>query len=146
MTIAVAYDGSEGSTRALERARSDARAEEAQLVVIAVAGTALVGTAGPTGSIAMFAPDLAAQELRAGAVPAELEPVLEEAKRRAPEAEVVWAAGDPAMTIVHLAEHHGASRLYVGPHHHRWFDVLTGGDTVKAIRHRAQFDVVVVAD
>lgn len=145
MTFAVAYDGSEGSTRALERAVSDARAEETQLVVICVAGTLLAGTAGPTGSIATFVPDLPTRELTAGGVPPELEPIIADAKRRAPEAEVVWGIGDAAMTIVHLAEQHDVSRLYLGPHHHRWFDALTGGDTVRAVQHRAQFDVVVVS-
>jgi nucleotide-binding universal stress UspA family protein len=144
MTIAAAFDGSDASGRALDRAVADARHAETRLVVIVVAGSALAGTLPPLGSQATWVPDLASQQLSAGAVPAEIEPIIEDAKRRAPDAEVVHAAGDPAMTIVDLAERHGASKLYVGVHHHHWFDPLTGGDTVKAIRHRADFEVVAV--
>src|SRR5579884_2780179 len=139
MSFAAAFDGSEGATRALERAAADARAAEEPLVVIIVSDAALVGVLPSLGSQATWAtPDVSAE-------PPVPEGILAEARRLAPDADIVHAAGEPAMTIVDLAQSRGASKLYVGAHHHRWYDALTGGDTVKAMEHRAgRLELVVV--
>ena len=102
-TIVVGYDETEASTRALDRASEIAKAFGAKLIVTSVAPV-LIGisrTAGPVDPV--DSPERHKEE-------------LEDARNllagRNVEAEYVPAIGEPADTIVDLAEQRGADLMW----------------------------------
>ena len=142
-TIVVGYDGEEPSARALERAIGEARSAHAKLLVVSVAEMPL-NPEGPQnfGTLDDSPARLVLIE------PAELEPVLEEARAKVEAAGVsgdfVWAAGEPASAIVGAAKERHARLIVLGSHHHGMFSRLMGGDVGDAVKRDAGCDVLVV--
>jgi nucleotide-binding universal stress UspA family protein len=142
-TIVVGYDGAERSSRALDRAIEEARKDRAQLVVVAVAEMPL----NPEGPQNFGTLDDSPAQMIPLVEPAELEPVLAQAKERVESAgltgEYTWAAGDPANEIVEAAKDRGAGLIVIGSHHHSLLARILGPDVATQVKRDAGCDVIV---
>jgi len=134
-TIVLGYDDSEASQRALERAATLAKAFGSELVVTSVAPimTSIGRSAGPvdpTDPPAKHADELAhAKEFLLGqGVGADIQP----------------AVGNPADTIVELAQERGADLIVVGTHGPNVLERLLGQSVSESVSHKAHCDVLIV--
>ena len=134
-TIVLGYDDSEASQRALERAASLAKAFGSGLIVTSVTPIMTsIGRSGgpidPTDPPAKHAAELAhAKEYLAGqCLSADLQP----------------AVGNPADTIVELAEQRGADLIVVGTHGPNVLERLLGQSVSESVSHKAHCDVLIV--
>jgi nucleotide-binding universal stress UspA family protein len=124
-TIVVAYDESEPSERALERAADLARRYEDTLVVTSVIPVWIAGEPNATPG----------PELRqAGSRVAEL----------GVECVLVEAIGDPAQTIVEVAEHHQAQLIVVGTREPSLVERALGMSVSERVQRQAHCDVLIV--
>jgi nucleotide-binding universal stress UspA family protein len=143
-TIVVGYDGKEAADRALDRAIEEARASGSHLLVVSVAEMPL----NPEGPQNFGTLDDTPARMMPLVEPAELGPVLAEARRKVESAGVkgdyVWGAGEPASAIVGAAKDHRARLIVIGAHHHSLFGRLLGGDVAAEVKHDAGCDVLVV--
>src|SRR4029453_7692188 len=118
-TIVVGYDGAEAAKKALDRAIQEAQSDRAQLLVVAVAEMPL----NPEGPQNFGTLDDTPARMIPLVEPAELEPVLAEARERVESAgltgEYTWAAGEPASAIVGAARERGARLIVIGSPHPR---------------------------
>jgi nucleotide-binding universal stress UspA family protein len=134
-TIVVGYDETEPAKRALERAAELAEALNAKLIVTSVTPI-LVGaarSAGPTDPTDSFGKHL--QELtHARSFLAE----------RNIDAEFVPAVGEPADTIVELAEDRNADLVVVGTREPNVLERLLGQSVSESVAHKAHRDVLIV--
>lgn len=142
-TIVVGYDGAAPASRALDRAIDEARTERAQLLVVAVAEMPL----NPEGPQNFGTLDDTPARMIPLVEPAELEPVLAEAKDRVDAAgltgEYLWAAGEPASAIVGAARERGAELIVIGSHHHSLLARVFGPDVGTEVKRDAGCDVIV---
>jgi nucleotide-binding universal stress UspA family protein len=142
-TIVVGYDGGDVSGRALDRAIQEAHKDRAQLVVVAVAEMPL----NPEGPQNFGTLDDSPARMIPLVEPAELEPVLAQAKERVEAAgltgEYTWAAGEPANEIVETAKDRGAGLIVVGSHHHSLLARILGPDVATQVKRDAGCDVIV---
>jgi nucleotide-binding universal stress UspA family protein len=142
-TIVVGYDGDERSSKALDRAIDEAREDHAHLVVVAVAEMPL----NPEGPQNFGTLDDSPAQMIPLVEPAELEPVLAQAKERVESAgltgEYTWAAGDPANEIVEAAKDRGAGLIVIGSHHHSLLARIFGPDVATQVKRDAGCDVIV---
>ena len=143
-TIVVGYDGDEPAARALDRAIDEARAAHAKLLVVAVAEMPL----NPEGPQNFGSLQPTPVDMMPLAEPAELEPVLEEARKKINSAgltgDYMWAAGEPASQIVGAAKDRGAQLVVLGAHHDGLFSRLLGVDVAAQVKRDAGCDVLVV--
>jgi nucleotide-binding universal stress UspA family protein len=143
-TILVGYDDKEPAKRALERAIEEAKAANADLVVVSV----LTMPLDPEGPQNFGTLDDSPARSIPLVVPPELEPVIEHARKRAEDegvrADYVWAAGDPAKTIVDAARDRKASLVVLGAHHHGFLWKLFGVDVVDDVQSHLGTELVVV--
>jgi len=123
-TIVVAYNESDPSERAVERAGELARLYGATLVVTSV--VPVVIDAVPSGS----GPELR----KAGNYLSE----------QGIEAELVEAIGDPAEAIVLVAERHEADLIVVGTREPSLIERLLGHSVSEQVQRRAHCDVLIV--
>jgi nucleotide-binding universal stress UspA family protein len=144
-TIAVGYDGSEASRRALQRAADFAESFKAKLLVISVAELI------PTAADPAFPGDamgLASATTTPVPDEAEAKRELQDAQTvlagRSVEVEYVEVVGDPADGIVDEAEARGADLIVVGTRHPGFLDRLFGGDVGEAVSRRSRRDVLIV--
>jgi nucleotide-binding universal stress UspA family protein len=134
-TIVVGYDDTEPSKRALERAADLAEKFDSRLLVTSVAPVMIPsghGTAGidPTDPPKQHEAELDhAQTYLAGRnVSAELQPAI----------------GDPAETIVEVAERNAATLIVVGTRQPSILERLLGTSVSGAVSRHAQCDVLIV--
>ena len=121
--IVVGFDDKPPAERALDRAIEDARASHGRLLVVTVLELAL-DPSGPrnygTLDDGPFPSHLAPSP--------EIEQSLADARARVEaagvRAEYLWAAGDPARTLVDLAADRGAREIVIGEHHGGFFSGL----------------------
>jgi len=136
-TIAVGYDETDAAKRALEQAAELARQSGAELIVTSVAPV-LTGMAASRG-IGPYdpadPPELHHEEL------AHARAVLV-GKGVAAEFEV--AMGDPADTIVEVAERHDADLIVVGTREPGFVERLLGGSVSQSVSKHAHCDVLIV--
>jgi len=142
-TIVVGYDNEPPARRALEQAIEQAHSRAARLVVVVVAemplqpGPQNYGTLDDSPTV-MLPPE---------PPPAE-QAILDAARERIDaahvEGEYIWAAGDPAQTIVAVAKERRASLVVLGHHHHSWLGRVFGGDTADAVTHALETETLVV--
>lgn len=134
-TIVLGYDGTEPAKRALARAAELAEAFGSKLIVASVAPI-LVGAGKTMGPVdPTDSPQDHVQELR-------------EAKElltgRNVEAEYVQGIGEPAHTIVEVAESRGADLIVVGTREPNLVLRLLGQSVSDAVAHEAHCDVLIV--
>ena len=134
-TILVAYDDSEPSRRALDRAAMLAETFGARVLVTSIA------------SLVHSSPRSITQIDRAGGVGTHVEEVSRgEAllKERGIEAESVAATGDPASAIARLAEERNADLVVVGSRGLGPIQRLLGQSVSQSVARRVQCDLLIV--
>ena len=134
-TIVVGFDETEPSQRALDRAADLAEALDARLIVTSVApvmisGGRSMGAIDPTETPADHVDELKSAR-------AQLE-------GRAVEAEFVPALGEPADTIVDLAEERNADMIVVGTREPNLLERLLGQSVSQSVSKHAHCDVLIV--
>jgi len=134
-TIVVGYDETEPSKRALERAAELAQAFGSKLIVTSVAPV-LLSTSRSMGAIDPADP------------PAEHTAELQHAQAflagRGLEAEYQPALGEPADTIVEVAESSGADLIVVGTREPNVLERLLGQSVSQSVSRQAHCDVLIV--
>ena len=134
-TIVVGFDDTEPAQRALQRAAEIARAFGSKLIVTSVAPVEyyVARSAGP---------------LQPGEDVAEHRDQLEHAKTLVGDqgagAEFVPATGEPADTIVELAEERGADLIVVGTREPGVIERLLGQSVSDSVSRQAHCDVLIV--
>jgi nucleotide-binding universal stress UspA family protein len=134
-TIVVGYDETEPSNRALDRAAEIAKAFGAKLIVTSVAPI-MVSSGRSAGAIDPT--DTPADHQ------AELEHAREHLQGSGVEAEFQAAVGQPAETIVQIAEERKADMIVVGTREPNVLERLLGQSVSAAVSHRAHCDVLIV--
>jgi nucleotide-binding universal stress UspA family protein len=133
--IVVGYDDTPASKRALERAASFAKTWGSELLVTSVAPilTSVGRSAGPNDPV--DPPEKHAAELAAAREYLDGEGLA---------AELVPGMGDPADTIVELANERGADLVIVGMREPRFVQRVLGHSVGDAVAHHAHCDVLIV--
>jgi nucleotide-binding universal stress UspA family protein len=134
-TIVLGYDETEPSKRALDRAAGLAQAFGARLIVTSVAPIMIsigrgVGPIDPT--------DTPAEHLE------ELESALEQLQSRGIAADLQPAIGEPADTIVEVAEERDADLIVVGTREPNILERLLGQSVSQSVSRQAHCDVLIV--
>ena len=139
------YDDKEPAKRALERAIEEAKRAGAPLLVVSVLEMPL----DPEGPQNYGTLDDSPARMIPLVVPPDLEPVLAHARARAEAegvtADFLWAAGDPAMTIVDAARDQNASHVVLGAHHHGLLGKVFGEDVAAEVERKLGAELVLVA-
>jgi nucleotide-binding universal stress UspA family protein len=133
-TIVVGYDETDGSDHALDRAADMAEAFGAQLVVTSVAAIMVGGPRG--GGVDPVESSDRHQE--------ELAHAREHLSKRNVQADYVPAIGEPADTIVQLAEERNADMIIVGTREPSIVNRLLGQSVSQSVARHAHCDVLIV--
>lgn len=134
-TIVVGFDDTEPARRALERAADIAKALGAKLVVTSVAPRLVAVARGTGPHDPADSPAEHAEQLR------DARELLE---ARHIEAEYVPASGEPAETIVELAEQRSADMIVVGTREPGILERLLGQSVSATVARHAHCDVLIV--
>ncbi len=134
-TIVVGYDKTEAADRALQRAIALTKAFGSKVIVTSVAPVLIPAGRGIGPIDPIDPPELHAAEL------AHARQTLEAAGIQA---EYVNAIGDPAGTIVEVADKHNADLIVVGTREPGLLDRLIGGSVSGAVSRQAHCDVLIV--
>src|SRR6478735_10037596 len=117
--VLIAYDGSDGARRALERGIAEARDSHAHLTVLSVERLVLDPDVPRNfGTL----DDVADWEGQTASAPPDVVEHLAEARERLSEAgleaDLTWAAGEPGAVIAETAARIHADAIVLGEHHH----------------------------
>ena len=134
-TIVVGFDDTQPARRALERAADLAEAFGANLVVTSVAPI-LIGAGRSAGPIDPVDSPKTHQE--------QLKDARELLEARGTQAEYVPAVGEPADTIVELADDLDADLIVVGTREPGILERLLGQSVSERVAHQAHRDLLIV--
>jgi nucleotide-binding universal stress UspA family protein len=141
--ILVAYDGSEGGRRALDRASAEARLSKGHITVLSVEEVPLDPNVPRNfGTL----DDISAWEGAAPSAPPEVVAHLAEARDMLNgaglSAELIWAAGETGHVIVETARRIHADVIVLGEHHHGRLASLFGSNVDAEVQREAGCDVI----
>lgn len=141
--ILVGFDGSEGGRRALDRAVAESRDDPAHITVLSVMNVPLDPDAPRYfGTL----DDISAGGGAAPAPPPDVVDHLTEARDRLAtegiDADLTWAAGEPAHAIVETAQRIRAQLIVLGEHHHGFLGSLFGADVDAGVQREAGCTVI----
>jgi nucleotide-binding universal stress UspA family protein len=141
--ILVGFDGSDGGRRALDRAVAESRDEHAHVTVLSVVNVPLDPNVPRNfGTL----DDISASEGGALSPPPDVVGHLTEARDRllaaGIDADLTWAAGEPAHAIVETAQRIRAQLIVVGEHHHGFLGSLFGADVDAGVQREAGCKVI----
>jgi nucleotide-binding universal stress UspA family protein len=134
-SIVLGYDDTETARRALERTADLAKAFEARVLVVSVAPV-LVGAGHGIGPIDPTDPPELHRE--------QLETARSALAREGIDAAAQVAVGDPATSILDVAENEGADLIVLGSSHASFVSELFGVSISGSVQRRAHCDVLVV--
>jgi len=134
-TIVVAFDGTEHARRALERTVELAKAFDASVTVTTVAP---VLVAGPRGAGAVDPTDSYAEHQ------GELDEAVAFLAEQGVKADSQPGVGDPAETIVEVANSKGADLIVVGTRELGSIERILRGSVSSAVSRQAHCDVMIV--
>jgi nucleotide-binding universal stress UspA family protein len=134
-TIVVAYDGSEPARRALVRTAELATAFRSEVIVTSIAPVLVAGPRGSGGVDPTSSSEAHETELREGVSLLAGRGVSAQAQR---------GVGDPASTIVEVAEARGADLIVIGTREPRTVERILQGSVSAAVSRRAHCDVLIV--
>ena len=141
--LLVGYDGSAAARRALDRAIAEARESSAAITVLFVFEVPLdLDVPRNFGTL----DDISDREGAALSPPPDVIDRLVEARdllaHAGIEADLLWAAGQPAQEIVETAARIRADAIVIGEHHHGVLAGLFGSDVDAEVKQRAGCDVI----
>ena len=141
--LLVGYDGSDGARRALDRAVAEAHESKAHVTVLSVAKMMLdPDVPRMYGTLS----DISDREGAPLSPPPNVVEHLTEARDRLAasgiDADLVWAAGEPAAEILETARRTRANAIVLGEHHHGFLGNLFGADVNEAVQREAGCDVI----
>jgi nucleotide-binding universal stress UspA family protein len=141
--ILVAYDGSDGGRRALDRGITEARESRGRITVLSVEEVPL----DPNAPRNFGTPDdIAAWEGGKLAPPPDVVAHLEQASdvlsAAGLDAELTWAVGEPGQTIVETARQIDADVIIVGAHHHGRLASFFGENVDAEVEREARCEVI----
>jgi nucleotide-binding universal stress UspA family protein len=141
--ILVGFDGSDGGRRALDRAVAESRNGHAHITVLSVVDVPLDPDVPRNfGTL----DDISDREGAVLAPPPDVVDHLTEARDRLAangvDAELTWAAGEPAHAIVETARRIRAQLIVLGEHHHGLLGSVFGADVDAGVQREAGCDVI----
>ena len=141
--ILLAYDGSDGARRALDRAVAEAHARKGRITVLSVEDVPLDPSVPRNfGTL----DDISDREGAALTAPPDVVAHLREASERLAaagfDAELTWAAGEPGQVIAETAQRIGAGAIVLGEHHHGRLASFFGADVDAEVQRLAGCDVI----
>jgi nucleotide-binding universal stress UspA family protein len=141
--ILVGYDGSPGGRRALDRAIAEARDSHGRITVLSVVDVPLDPNVPRNfGTL----DDISSWEGEPLSPPPEVVGYLTDARHllnaAGLDAELTWAAGEPASQILETARRVRADVIVLGEHHHGALGRLLGADVDAEVQRRAGGEVI----
>jgi len=141
--ILLAYDGSDGARRALDRAVDEARRTRARITVLSVENVPLdLNVPRNFGTL----DDISDRESAVPSAPPDLVAHLDDASKRLAEAgldaDLTWAAGEPGQVIAETARRINADAIVLGEHHHGRLARFFGADIDAEVQRQAGCDVI----
>jgi nucleotide-binding universal stress UspA family protein len=141
--ILVAYDGSDGARRALDRAIAEARDSGGHVTVLSVEEVPLDPSVPRNfGTL----DDISDREGAALTPPPDVVSHLAEASERLGaaglDADTTWAAGEPGQVIAETARRIGADVIVLGEHHHGRLASFFGSNVDADVQQQAGCDVI----
>jgi nucleotide-binding universal stress UspA family protein len=141
--ILVGFDGSDGGRRALDRVVAESHKSRAHVTVLSVVNVPLdLDVPRNFGTL----DDISDREGAALGPPPDVVAHLTEARDRLNaaglDAELRWAAGEPAHVIVETARGIGAQMIVLGEHHHGFLGKVFGDDVDAGVQREAGCEVI----
>jgi nucleotide-binding universal stress UspA family protein len=141
--ILVGFDGSDGGRRALDRAVAESHKSRAHVTVLSVVNVPLdLDVPRNFGTL----DDISEREGAALAPPPDVVAHLTEARDRLNaaglDADLRWAAGEPAHAIVETAREIHAQLIVLGEHHHGFLGKMFGDDVDAGVQREAGCEVI----
>jgi nucleotide-binding universal stress UspA family protein len=141
--ILVAYDGSEGGRRALDRAVAEAREANASVTVLSVVSMVLnPDVPRYYGTLDDISPGEGDPLSPPPEIVAQLTEARDLLRAAGVDPDLAWAAGEPAHEIVDTAKRIKARTIVLGEHHHGFLSRLFGEDVDVEVRREAGCTVV----
>jgi nucleotide-binding universal stress UspA family protein len=141
--ILVGYDGTDSGRRALVRAAQEARRHHANVTVLSVVAMPLDPNVPRVfGTLDDISPDEGAPLQAPPATVDHLTEARDVLAGEGVDADLAWAAGEPAAAIVDAAKRLKARAIVIGEHHHHVLVRMFGSDVDGEVQREAGCPVI----